>query len=58
MYDSGGGVACKYCGTDTAFRSHRKHFLEFLRTRLTGKVPFRCHRCDRRFWIVIDPRDI
>jgi DNA-directed RNA polymerase subunit RPC12/RpoP len=59
MYDDESGeFECKYCGTQTAFRSHRKHFFEFLRTRLTGKVPFRCNRCERRFWALIDPRDI
>ena len=49
---------CIYCFTHTAFRSHRKGFLEFLKTRLTGKVPFRCKTCKRRFWLRIDPRDI
>jgi uncharacterized protein with PIN domain len=48
--DSEGEFHCMYCGTNTAFRSHRKHFLEFLRTYLTEKVPYRCHRCQRRFW--------
>ena len=56
--DPNGDFDCKYCGRNTAFRAHRKHFFEFLRTRLTGKVPFRCHRCDSRFWAIIDPRDI
>jgi len=50
--------ACDYCGSKSAFRSHRKHFFEFLRTRLTGKVPFRCTNCRRRYWIVVDPRDV
>jgi hypothetical protein len=58
MKDPIGEFDCMYCGTNTAFRSHRKHFFEFLRTRLTGKVPFRCHRCNRRFWAIIDPRDL
>jgi hypothetical protein len=49
---------CLYCGTTTALRSHRKNFAEVLRTRMTGKVPFRCVRCSRRFWLAIDPRDI
>ena len=58
MYDLDDGYSCKYCGTHTAFRSHRKNFIEFLRTRLTGMVPFRCYRCQRRFWALIDARDI
>jgi hypothetical protein len=49
---------CIHCGTYTAIRSHRRNFLQFLRTRLTGKVPFRCTKCNRRFWLYIDPRDI
>ena len=53
-----GEFDCRYCGTHTAFRSHRKNFIEFLLSRLTGKVPFRCHRCTRRFWGILDPRDI
>jgi hypothetical protein len=56
--DQKGAVLCGFCGLKTAFRSHRKHFIEFLRTRLTGKVPFRCTRCKRRFWSLIDPNDI
>jgi len=55
--DSDGKINCKFCGTNTALRSHRKHFFEYLRSRLTGKVPYRCHRCHRRFWAIID-RDI
>ncbi len=57
-YDPNGAFDCKYCGHNTALRSHRKYFFEFLRTRLTGMVPFRCHHCKRRFWAIIDPRDI
>ena len=49
---------CKYCNSRAAFRSHRRHFLEFLRTRLTGKVPFRCSNCHRRYWTIVDPRDV
>jgi len=49
---------CRFCGATAALRSHRRNFLEFLRTRLTGKVPFRCNRCKRRSWFLIDPRDI
>jgi hypothetical protein len=51
--DSNGELDCMYCGTNTALRSHRKHFFEYLRTRLTGKVPFRCRRCHRRFWAIM-----
>ena len=57
-YDPNGDFDCKYCGHNTALRAHRKYFFEFLRTRLTGMVPFRCHHCKRRFWAMIDPRDI
>jgi DNA-directed RNA polymerase subunit RPC12/RpoP len=56
-YELGAVYDCKYCGTATALRSHRKNFFEFLRTRFSGKVPFRCTRCNRRFWQLIDPRD-
>jgi hypothetical protein len=49
---------CDCCGTAGAFRSRRTHFIEFLRTRFTGKVPFRCAHCKRRFWFHIDPRDL
>ena len=49
---------CPHCGKQSALRSRRKHFLERLRTRLSGKVPFRCERCGLRFWAWIDPRDI
>lgn len=55
---AGGGLECVRCGAQSAVRSHRKHMYEFLRTRLTGKVPFRCPHCHRRFWVAIDPRDI
>jgi predicted RNA-binding Zn-ribbon protein involved in translation (DUF1610 family) len=51
-------MTCPYCGKMTASRSHRKYFFEFLRTRWTGKVPFRCTSCQRRAWLLIDPRDI
>ena len=51
-------LTCKFCGTPTSLRSHRKNIFEFLRTRCTGKVPFRCSRCLRRFWQIIDPRDL
>jgi hypothetical protein len=53
-----GADVCTLCGAKAAFRSHRKHFFEFLRTRLTGKVPFRCIHCKRRFWLLIDPHEI
>jgi hypothetical protein len=53
----GEGLDCVRCGAQTAMRCHRKFPWEFLRTRLTGKVPFRCQRCRRRFWQWIDPRD-
>jgi hypothetical protein len=53
-----GNFDCKCCGTHTALRSRKKNFLEVLRSRLTGKIPFRCHRCHRRFWAAIDPRDL
>jgi uncharacterized protein with PIN domain len=29
-----------------------------LRTRFTGKVPFRCTKCHRRYWKRIDHRDL
>jgi len=51
-------MTCPVCGKKAASRSHRKHYFEFLRTRLTGKVPFRCTYCKRRMWLLIDPRDI
>jgi len=58
-YDtSSGHFDCKYCGTHTAHRSRRKTFLEKLRSRLTGKLPFRCKRCHRRFWAAVDARDL
>jgi hypothetical protein len=49
---------CDYCGLSTALRSHRRNFFEHLRTRFSGKVPFRCTHCKHRFWLTIDPRDI
>jgi len=49
---------CDFCCTAAAFRSRRTNFIEFLRTRLAGKVPFRCLHCNHRFWFPIDPRDI
>jgi len=52
------GCKCKHCKANAAFRSHRRNFLEFWRTRLTGKVPFHCTKCNRRYWDVIDPVDI
>jgi hypothetical protein len=52
------GLECAHCGSQAAVRAHRKRPWEFLRTRLTGKVPFRCRQCHRRFWQWIDPRDI
>jgi hypothetical protein len=57
-YDYKDACDCSYCATPTAFRSHRTSVFEYLRTRLSGKVPFRCTKCKRRFWIAIDPRDI
>jgi len=56
--NSGEFFDCKYCGTNTAHRSHRRNFLEKLRSRLTGKLPFRCNRCRRRFWVTVDARDL
>lgn len=57
-YDNKYACECSHCSTPTAFRSHRKNIFEYLRTHLSGKVPFRCTKCKRRFWIAIDPRDI
>lgn len=58
IYTDRPAMTCPVCGKKAASRSHRKHYFEFLRTRLTGKVPFRCTYCKRRMWLLIDPRDI
>jgi hypothetical protein len=58
IYVSGTRHTCKFCGKPSALRSHRKNYFEFLRTRWTGMVPFRCGACKRRFWDLIDSRDI
>jgi len=53
-----GDFECLYCGTYTAFRSHRKNIIELLRSRITSRLPFRCFRCHRRFWSAVDRRDL
>jgi hypothetical protein len=58
IYTDRPAMTCPVCGKPTARRSHRRHYFEFLRTRWTGKVPFRCVTCQRRMWLLIDPRDI
>jgi uncharacterized protein with PIN domain len=58
MENSKDAHVCEHCKSKAAFRSHRKNFLEFLRTKFTGKVPFRCAKCHRRYWKSVDPRDI
>lgn len=49
---------CPHCVKQSALRSHRRNFIERLRAKITGKVPFRCERCGERFWAWIDPQDI
>jgi hypothetical protein len=46
------------CGEITARRSHRRGFIERLRSKLTGKVPFRCKSCNSREWMKVDRRDL
>lgn len=52
------GARCLECGERSALRSHRRGWFEHLRSRMTGKVPFRCMRCKKRFWKKIKPEDM
>jgi predicted RNA-binding Zn-ribbon protein involved in translation (DUF1610 family) len=45
------GKACPNCGEYTLFRSRHKDWKEALRKKLTGKRPYRCHKCRWRGWL-------
>ena len=51
-YSQTTGSMCPRCGKEALFRSHRRNFLEKLRSRF-GRYPFRCHACGHRFFKVI-----
>ncbi|MGA2962837.1 MAG: hypothetical protein ABSD96_14260 [Candidatus Korobacteraceae bacterium] len=46
---------CPKCGKKMVFRSHRKGFMEKLRSKF-GKYPFRCHACGYRFFRTVERR--
>ena len=44
------GLACPSCGEFRLFKSRHRSFLELIRRKLTGKRPYRCHKCGWRGW--------
>jgi predicted RNA-binding Zn-ribbon protein involved in translation (DUF1610 family) len=45
------GKPCPQCGSFTLFRSRHRDWKEALRKQLTGKRPYRCHKCRWRGWL-------
>jgi len=45
------GKTCPSCGALRLFRSRHRGFYESLRKQLSGKRPFRCHKCGWRGWL-------
>ncbi len=45
-----GTVSCPNCGKSPLHHSRPRSWVERVRRRLSGTVPFRCHACNWRGW--------
>ncbi|HEX8924888.1 MAG TPA: hypothetical protein VF786_03810 [Terriglobales bacterium] len=51
------GEECGACGKEKSYRAHRRWW-ERIRTKIDGKVPYRCRECGHKEYHWIDPRDL
>lgn len=49
---------CPKCNSEGARRSRTRGRWERWRKEITGRRPYRCHRCNWRGWLVIDLTEI